>query len=1008
MDQINRAVRSWQWVVACLLLTAFGLLSLYALVSQSRTQTRGLDLGAPLNRSTIYGLNIDLLGADKSAETLDAIQRAGFKWVRQEFDWRKTDWAAADQLIAAAQKRGLWLAADLTGEAAPPAEEFAAFAENFARRYADQIDVYQIWDEPNLESAWGRNPSPAEYARLLQISYSMIHAADPTATVLLAGLAPTTETGPKNISDVLYLRQLYELGAKPYFDAAAGKPYGFNTSPDDRAVDANVLNFSRLILLREEMVAHGDNSKFLWSSHFGWNNRPSIWGHVTAEQQSDYTRKAFDRASNEWGWAGPMFLESNRPALPADDPHWGFAIPELSLVTASQHSGLQPGLYSANRLTAYAQFAGAWKFSDLGADIPQKGPATITFNFAGTDLAAILRRADYRAYLFASIDGQPANALPRDSNGEAYVILTSPDLAPHTDMIPLASGLAPGPHTALIRADRGWDQWAIAGFRVGPNVARPEVGLPMTLLSLLATLGLIGLAASIRYNDAAPLRHAFNRLGDLGQLILATGVSLLLWVSAWLTWGNDAAQSLRRYGDAAPLLITIFSASALYYSPFFLLTLASLIALFIIFYLRPDLAPPLIIFFAPFYLVPAQLGDRAFTPVEALTFLALVAACLRFIPTLQARDFGRLSRFTLYLSRVTFLDFSVIALVLVSAASILVAEVRGVAIREFRIVVLEPALFYLILRINRLDEKAVWRIVDAFLLGAVAVAAIGLGNLITGQNLIAAEGGLPRIRSVFGSPNNLGLFLGRAVPIAAAVALLGRQRPRRILYALAGLILLVAIGLSFSKGAILLGVPVALAVTLIFWGGRRAIWALAGLGLVGLLVLIPLSTVPRFADLLNLSSGTSFFRIQLWRSAWTMFIDHPLLGVGLDNFLYAYRGHYVLPEAWQEPNLPHAHNIILDSLTRLGLLGFAVFIGIFTAFFLLGRQTLKYVSGELSAGSDLYALTIGLLASIADMLAHGMVDTGYWFVDLAFVFMMTLGVMAAVYGIAKNVPSQPS
>src|SRR3989304_5714952 len=197
------------------------------------------------------------------------------------------------------------MAAVLTGGSPPDPAAFAAFAADFASRYRDQIDVYQIWDEPNLESGWSGPPSAAEYARLLQASYAAIHDADPRAIVLLAGLAPTVETGPKNIGDVLYLRQLYALGAGPYFDAVAGKPYGFNTSPDDRAVDPGVLNFSRLILLREEMIAHGDGDKFLWSSHFGWNNRSSICGHVSAEQQIEYTRKAFARAQNEWQWAGP-------------------------------------------------------------------------------------------------------------------------------------------------------------------------------------------------------------------------------------------------------------------------------------------------------------------------------------------------------------------------------------------------------------------------------------------------------------------------------------------------------------------------------------------------------------------------------------------------------------------------------------------------------------------------------------------------------------------------------
>ncbi|MEK7325835.1 MAG: O-antigen ligase family protein, partial [Chloroflexota bacterium] len=487
--------------------------------------------------------------------------------------------------------------------------------------------------------------------------------------------------------------------------------------------------------------------------------------------------------------------------------------------------------------------------------------------------------------------------------------------------------------------------------------------------------------------QASPLLTSFARLGDLGQTTLAALVSLFLWASAWLTWGSDAAQAIRKYGDAAPLILTILTAGLFYYSPFLLLTLASLAALFILFYLLPGLALPLIAFAAPFYLLPRPLWDRAFAMVEILTLLAVVPAILRLVPTLRVLPFS--------LSPFLPLDLSVLAFVAVSAASLFVAEVRGVAIREFRVIVLEPALFYLLLRIIPLDEKQIWRIVDFFLLGAVVVAAIGLGNLITGTNLITAEGGVARIRSVFGSPNNLGLFLGRALPISVAVALMSRHRARRALYALAALVIGIAIILTFSKGALLLGVPISLSVVIIFWGGRRAVAALAGLAAVGGLTLIPLSRHPRFADLLNLSSGTSFIRIQLWRSALKMFADHPILGVGLDNFLYAYRGKYILPEAWEEPNLPHAHNIFLDALTRLGVLGFAALVAMLVSFFMVGADCIRETTRQ--ANRDLRALTIGLIASMVNMLAHGLVDTGYWFVDLAFVFMMALGLMAAIH-----------
>jgi hypothetical protein len=117
----------------------------------------------------------------------------------------------------------------------------------------------------------------------------------------------------------------------------AGKPYGFDRGPDDRTVSAEVLNFSRLILLREEMVKHGDGPKALWGSHFGWNHLPdgwvgppSIWGQVDAATQRRYTREAYLRAGREWPWLGGLILQHWAPAAPADDPIRGFAVSKVA------------------------------------------------------------------------------------------------------------------------------------------------------------------------------------------------------------------------------------------------------------------------------------------------------------------------------------------------------------------------------------------------------------------------------------------------------------------------------------------------------------------------------------------------------------------------------------------------------------------------------------------------------------------------------------------------------
>jgi len=329
--------------------------------------------------------------------------------------------------------------------------------------------------------------------------------------------------------------------------------------------------------------------------------------------------------------------------------------------------------------------------------------------------------------------------------------------------------------------------------------------------------------------------------------------------------------------------------------------------------------------------------------------------------------------------------------VAVSCASPFVAEFRGVALRELRVVVLEPALFYLILRTTRLDRRSRWRIVDAFVLGAVAVALIGLYQYLFTADVITAEAGLRRLKSVYGSPNNVGLYLGRALPVLLAVAVLGQGRPRRWLYGFGALPVGLAILLSFSKGALLFGVPASLLVLGLLAGGRW-LWATLGTLAAAALAAIPILHTPRFTSVFDLQSGTTFFRLNLWRSALDMIRDHPLWGVGLDNFLYAYRGRYIRPAAWQEPNLSHPHNVVLDYWSRLGILGLAAGAWLQVAFWRLALP-LRRLSDP-----DERALALGLMGSMAGFVAHGMVDNSVFLVDLAFAFCLTLALTTQLAG----------
>jgi O-antigen ligase len=608
-----------------------------------------------------------------------------------------------------------------------------------------------------------------------------------------------------------------------------------------------------------------------------------------------------------------------------------------------------------------AEWEGDWEFSELGADPSEAGAERVTIPFVGTDFALQVRQGDYRGAFYVSVDGAPANLLPQEPRG-AYLVLTSPDRTPRVVTIPVASGLSDGPHKAVVVVDRAWDQWPLVGWRVGRT---PDVSPYRWALVGLAVLGLGCLGGVAGWGA---------KIGDQGSGGKDQGADTQYPIPNILHRASGVLQN----NSGLIVVATVVAAAAFYLSPWLSFTIVSGLALAVLILLRLDLGLALVAATAPFYLHPRPLLGKAFSMAEILTLLCLLSWGVRRISNIKSQVPNP--------EALTSLDLAVLCFVLVAVVSALFAEYRHVALRELRVIVLEPALFYLMLRTSCLRAKGMWRVVDFFVLGATVVAVVGLVQYGLGINIITAEGGFRRLRSVYGSPNNAALAMGRALPVLVSVALFGVARRRRLAYGLAAVPVGLAILLSFSAGAFLLGVPLSLLVLSVLAGG---VWIRAWLGMAGLAAVaaIPLLRTPRFARLLDTRSGSTFFRLQLWRSAWAMFRDHFWLGVGPDNFLYQYRGRYILPAAWQEPDLSHPHDILLDYGCRLGLFGLLTGLWLQIGFWRLALPLRRLVD------PDRRALAIGLMGSMVSFLAHGLVDASYFVIDLAFAFFLALGVV---------------
>ncbi len=124
-------------------------------------------------------------------------------------------------------------------------------------------------------------------------------------------------------------------------------------------------------------------------------------------------------------------------------------------------------------------------------------------------------------------------------------------------------------------------------------------------------------------------------------------------------------------------------------------------------------------------------------------------------------------------------------------------------------------------------------------------------------------------------------------------------------------------------------------------------------------------------------------RFQLWREAWWMFTQFPLLGAGFGQFAWHhFEFQTMFPAAIVLGPFNHAHNIVLHLLAETGLIG-ALLIAAGALFWLWGLRLVRF---------DLeHWWLLGLLAVIG---IHSMLELPLWYAYFLGVAAIALGVGA--------------
>ena len=132
-------------------------------------------------------------------------------------------------------------------------------------------------------------------------------------------------------------------------------------------------------------------------------------------------------------------------------------------------------------------------------------------------------------------------------------------------------------------------------------------------------------------------------------------------------------------------------------------------------------------------------------------------------------------------------------------------------------------------------------------------------------------------------------------------------------------------------------------------------------------------------------------RPELWRAAWLMARERPLLGFGPDSFRLRY-GAYLGYERWNQGI--HANNLYLELLATTGWLGLAAFGLVVWRLVALIWTVLRRTTTPWAHG---VALAVGA------WLVHGVVDAFLGFTPTLVLFWFTVGLLAAH---ARALPAQ--
>lgn len=246
---------------------------------------------------------------------LQAIKNVGFSWFRHGINWsgsekpRGTIQTGTARMVGEACKvvgmkwlvclayTPLFYSVNPSTDKAPPKPEFydewerwveAQIRAVLATGLAVTNVAFEIWNEENHVGFWDR-PDPKVYVQLLKRARRAANKVNPAVQIIFGGMAPAPDragsaTVKPSYRSSTFVRKCYENGMTgDDFNAMNFHPYNGQqplSATAGKRWDMNTTVYNEVVA---EMAKHGDGSKKMWSTEFGYGTKETHGSPAVSE-----------------------------------------------------------------------------------------------------------------------------------------------------------------------------------------------------------------------------------------------------------------------------------------------------------------------------------------------------------------------------------------------------------------------------------------------------------------------------------------------------------------------------------------------------------------------------------------------------------------------------------------------------------------------------------------------------------------------------------------------------